>query len=119
MRNFLGSTQLVTNCIAIFLVLSLVGLVVYTLISNQGVLAAIIGFSSGTIGTITGYYFNKEQLNAAQRDEQAQSGRASGYFARLETLQAAYDQLLDEQELLLNDYEEYLNQTDQDPNGEQ
>ena len=66
-RNFIGSAAHVSNLMALFLVVALMGLVAYALYARETYLAAIIGFSSAFIGTITGtgYYFNKEHLNAA------------------------------------------------------
>lgn len=86
-RGFFSSTTLVSNFLAVFLVVALVALLIYTVIGQPGMVTAIIGFSSGTIGAITGFYFNKDQLTAAQREQSVQGGRAAGYADELQVLQ--------------------------------
>ena len=52
-KNCIGSAAHVSNLMALFLVVALMGLVAYALYANETDLAAIIGFSSAIIGTIT------------------------------------------------------------------
>ena len=88
-KNALASVFLVSNLMALFLVISLVALVWYTIIAGKdGSTTAIIGFSSGIIGTITGFYFNKDQLTAAQREQSVQGDLALEYSEILEDLRA-------------------------------
>lgn len=86
-RGFFSSTTLVSNFLAVFLVVALVALLIYTVIGQPGMVTAIIGFSSGTIGAITGFYFNKDQLTVAQRERSIEGGRAAGYADELQVLQ--------------------------------
>lgn len=92
-RDFLGSSTLVSNFLAVFLVMALLGLLIYTVVANPGMTAAIIGFSSGIIGAVTGFYFNKDQLNAAQREQSVQGVRAAGYSNQLQALESNYTAL--------------------------
>jgi len=92
-RDFLGSTPHVTNFMALFLVIALISLVTYTVIGQPSMISAIIGFSSAIIGAITGYYFNKEQLNASQREQVIQGNRAASYSDELQVLQDEYSEL--------------------------
>lgn len=78
-RNSLATVFFVSNLMALFLVVSLMALIWYTVVANQDMTTAIIGLSSGIIGTITGFYFNKDQLSSAQREQAAQGGLASDY----------------------------------------
>lgn len=88
-KNALASVFLVSNLMALFLVVSLVALVWYTVVAGKdGSTTAIIGFSSGIIGTITGFYFNKDQLAAAQREQSVQGGLASAYSEMFEDSRA-------------------------------
>jgi hypothetical protein len=89
-RSFFSSTTLVSNFLAVFLVAALVALLIYTVVGEPGMVTAIIGFSSGTIGAITGFYFNKDQLTVAQREQSVQGGRAAGYSDELQVLQSEY-----------------------------
>ena len=86
-KHFLGSTSLVSNFLALFLVIALVGLLMYTVVAKPDMTTAIIGFSSGIIGAITGFYFNKEQLNEVQREQQNQGQRAGDYSEQLQELE--------------------------------
>ena len=52
-KNCIGSAAHVSNLMALFLVVALMGLVAYALYAKETYLAAIIGFSSAIIGTIT------------------------------------------------------------------
>ncbi len=92
-RNFIGSTAHISNPMALFLVVTLMGLVAYALYARETYLAAIIGFSSAIIGTITGYYFNKEHLNAAQRGERGEGLRAGDYFRDYQDLEQEHANL--------------------------
>ena len=83
-RNCIGSAAHVSNLMALFLVLALMGLVAY---ARETYLATIIGFSSAIIGTITRYYFNKEHLSAAQRGERGEELRAGDYFRDYQDLE--------------------------------
>ena len=88
-RNALASVFLVSNLMALFLVASLVALVWYTIVAGKpGSTTMIIGFSSSIIGTITGFYFNKDQVTAAQREQSIQGGLASGYPEMVENLRS-------------------------------
>ncbi|HEU0021802.1 MAG TPA: hypothetical protein VFR55_09050 [Dehalococcoidia bacterium] len=93
LRNFLISTSLVTNFLALFLVASLLSLLAYTVIANPIMTTAIIGFSSGIIGAITGFYFNKDQLNAVQREQLVQGIRANDYAEELQALENRHAEL--------------------------
>lgn len=96
-RNALASVFLVSNLMALFLVASLVGLVWYTVVAGQpGSTTAIIGFSSGIIGTITGFYFNKDQLNAAQSEQSVQGEIAAEYSEMVEELRSRNTELTQE-----------------------
>lgn len=92
-RNFIGSAAHVSNLMALFLVLALMGLVAYALYARETYLATIIGFSSAIIGTITGYYFNKEHLSAAQRGERGEELRAGDYFRDYQDLELEHANL--------------------------
>ena len=94
-RDFIGSSAHVSNFLALFLVISLLGVIVYTLYARQDLTTSIIGFSSAIIGTITGYYFNKEHLNAAQRGELGEVDRTDGYSVELQKWAADYASLTD------------------------
>ena len=85
-RNSLAAVFLVSNLMALFLVVALTALVWYTVVASPGMTTAIIGFSSGIIGTITGFYFNKDQLSAAQREQSAQGALTSGYSETIQEL---------------------------------
>ena len=86
-RQLLASTSLVSNFLALFLVISLVGLLIYTVVGKPQMTTVIIGFSSGIIGAVTGFYFNKDQLNAVQREQLIQGGRAADYSDELQILE--------------------------------
>ena len=86
-RNFIGSAAHVSNLMALFLVVALMSLVAYALYARETYLTAVIGFSSAIIGTITGYYFNKEHLNAAQRAERGEELRAGDFFRDYQDLE--------------------------------
>ena len=91
-KNALSSVFLVSNLMALFLVFSLVALVWYTIVAgSNGSTTAIIGFSSGIIGTITGFYFNKDQLAAAQREQSVQGELAAGYSEEVADFQSQID----------------------------
>lgn len=102
LRDFLSSTSLVINFLALFLVASSVSLLAYTVIANPVMTTAIIGFSSGIVGAITGFYFNKDQLNAVQREQLVQGIRANEYAEELQVLEnrhaaltASYNEMLE------------------------
>ena len=84
-RNFVGSAAHVSNLMALFLVMALMGLVAYALFARETYLAAIIGFSSAIIGTITGYYFNKEHLSSAQRGNEGKNFVQGTFFGTIRT----------------------------------
>ena len=92
-RDFVGSTAHVSNFLALFFAISLVGLLAYTVVARENLATGVIGFSSAIIGTITGLYFNKDRLNAVQREEQTQERRASSYIDQLERLESELDSL--------------------------
>ena len=100
--TFLSSTVRVSNFLAVFLVMALMALLFYTIVARSDNLTAVVGVATGIIGAITGYYFNKEQLNTTQREQRVQGGRAGGYLNQLQTLEsehaaltADYDQVLE------------------------
>jgi hypothetical protein len=93
LKAFLSSTSLISNFLALFLVVSLLSLLAYTVIANPIMTTAIIGFSSGIIGAITGFYFNKDQLNAVQREQLVQGNRANEYAEELQALEGQYAEL--------------------------
>ena len=85
-KDFLGSPVHVSNLLALLLVVSLLGLLLYTIYARQALTSSIIGFSSAIIGTITGLYFNKEFLDSAQRGERAEVSLSGNYFRDYEDL---------------------------------
>jgi hypothetical protein len=95
LRDFLDSTSLATNFLALFLVAFLLSLLAYTVVANPIMTTAIIGFSSGIIGAITDFYFNKDQLNAVQREQQVQGIRANEYAGELQVLENRHAALTD------------------------
>lgn len=85
----LASVFLVSNLMALFLVASLMGLVWYTVVvNNTQMTTAIIGFASSIIGAVTGFYFNKDQLARAQREQAVQGDVATGYSEIIRDLES-------------------------------
>ena len=82
-----------SNFLALFFAITLMGLLAYTVIARENLATGVIGFSSAIIGTITGLYFNKDRLNAVQREEQTQGRRASSYVDQIERLESELDSL--------------------------
>ena len=71
------------------------GLLAYTIIAVKELelSRALMGFSSGLLGVILGFYFNRERLEAESRKREHLSRQADGLYSSYLELRAFVDSL--------------------------
>ncbi len=84
--------KLVTHLLAIGFSIALMGLVIYTVVvvTDKDVAVGAMGFSAGLLGTILGYYFNRERLSAETREKERIASERDDFDAQQAEIRRRY-----------------------------